>query len=99
MSEETMNERWDRLTSDIIPDLEFKLVQNKRSMRPDLHAFLLLSELFPGNDDIVDAAQHGEIWLSISIEQIESLTDGQIIELDRCGVRYDSDNDSLCMFV
>jgi hypothetical protein len=58
-----------------------------------------LNELFPNNRSIVSAANHDEIWLDISSENIEKLTDNNILELVRCGVRYGSENDSLCMFI
>ena len=80
--------------------LEFDKVENKLSGRPDLHAFLLLDKIFPGyTRDIVSGACHDEIWLDIRSEQIESLSDEQILELVRCGVRYDSDAEGLGMFV
>lgn len=71
--------------------IKFDQVQNKRSGRPDLHAFLLLDELFPGNTDMISASEHDEVYLSIDEEQIETLTEEQIIELVRCGVRYDGE--------
>ena len=76
--------------------LEFDRIKNKRSNRPDLHAFLLLDELFPRDRDIVSAAEHDEIWLDVETSEIEKLTEEQIIELIRCGVRYSED--SLAMF-
>lgn len=69
--------------------LKFERVENKRSSRPDLHAFLLLDELFPGTRDIVSHASHDEIYLDIDSDDIEKLTEGQVIELLRCGVLYD----------
>ena len=95
--EETdFSEKWEKVSGDEY--LKFDRISNKKSNRPDLHAFLLLDELFPGNTDIVVSAEHDEIWLNVEKEQIESLTDEQIVELCRCGVRYDRDNNSLCMF-
>lgn len=38
--------------------LEFSSVQNKRSQRADLHAFMLLDELCPSSKDIVSCASH-----------------------------------------
>ena len=35
--------------------LKFERVENKRSQRPDLHAFLLLDELVPDKSDIIAA--------------------------------------------
>lgn len=86
--------------------LAFKRVENKTSTRPDIHAFMLLDKLMgpyvegSGCSDIVSAAEHDEIWLSVDIEKLNQVaTEAQIIELIRCGVRYDSSNDALAMFV
>lgn len=78
--------------------IKFERVENKRSNRPDLHAFLLLDELVPGSGDIVCAAEHDEIFLAISVEELAAVaTEAQVIELIRCGVRFSYDG--LCMFV
>lgn len=82
--------------------LEFGRVKNKRSKRADLHAFLLLDKLCPSHRgfDIVSGAEHDEIWLDVEPEKLAKVaTEQQIIELIRCGVRYDEDTDSLAMFV
>lgn len=80
--------------------LKFDLVQNKTSHRADLHAFNLLDKLIPGDCDIVCSAEHDEILLEVSPEELSKVaTEEQIIELIRCGVRYDSEYDSLAMFV
>ena len=80
--------------------LEFARVQNKTSGRADLHAFNLLDRLVPGKSDIVSAAEHDEIWLDVSPEELaKAATEEQIIELIRCGVRYDEGTDSLALFV
>lgn len=90
-----IDERWETVTGDEY--CEFHKVENKRSQRADLHAFLLLDELFPGAGDMVCHAEHDEIWLDVEDEQVETLTDAQMIELARCGVRYSGDG-GLCMF-
>jgi hypothetical protein len=89
-------ERWGRYADEF---LKFDRVEPKKSNRADLHAFLLLDEVFPGKGDIVAAASHDEIWLGVDLhyEGLSPLTDEQVLELVRCGVRY-SDG-SLCMFV
>jgi hypothetical protein len=80
--------------------LKFERVENKRSNRDDLHAFLLLDSLVPGSGDIVAAAEHDEIWLDIAPKEFAKVaTEAHIIELTRCGVRYDRQNDSFAMFV
>lgn len=77
--------------------LKFDRVENKRSKRPDLHAFLLLDELLPDDRDIVAAAEHDEIFLAPSPEDLARVaTKEQIVELIRCGVRMSED--SLAMF-
>ena len=78
--------------------LKFDLVESKRSSRPDVHAFILLAELFPRDRDLISAATHDEFFLDITEEEIESLSEDQVCELHRCGVRYDSENDCLAMF-
>ena len=78
--------------------LKFELVADKRSNRSDLHAFLLLDRLVPGESDIVTAAEHDEIWLEVSLEELAKVaTEEHVIELTRCGVRL-SDG-YLAMFV
>lgn len=68
---------------------EFENVKNKRSMRSDVHAFIILSELFPKQGGLIAAAMHEEIILDVSEDEIDSLSDEQILDLYRCGVRYD----------
>lgn len=79
--------------------LAFDRVEPRRSQRQDLHAFMLLDELVPGSSDMVAGAEHDEIYLGVEAEKLASAaTREQIIELIRCGVRYDSGTESLCMF-
>ena len=91
-----IHERFEAVNDDYI---KFDRVENKRSERPDLHAWLLLDELFPNpGHDMVSAAEHDEIWLDVDDEQLETLTDEQILELVRCGVRHDDECECLAMF-
>lgn len=97
MSEEIYaEEQWSLINDEEF--LNFDKVENKRSNRADLHAFMLLDELFPGKKDMISAAEHDKIFLDIELEQIESLTKEQIIELTRCGVMYDEDCELLWMY-
>jgi hypothetical protein len=91
-----IHERFEAVNEDYI---KFDRVENKRSQRPDLHAYLLLDEIFPSSKDMVCAASHDEIWLDVEGKQLEKLTDEQILELTRCGVRHCNESDSLAMFV
>lgn len=80
--------------------LKFEKVKNKRSLRPDLHAFMLLDELFPGQQDIISGSGYEEIYLSIDVEEFESkITDFQIQELVRCGIRYHKEFDCLALYI
>lgn len=68
--------------------------------RRDVAAFLLLHELVPQTQDILGHASHDEVFLSVDPELLARVaTPEDIAELRRCGVRYDSSTDSLCMFV
>jgi len=79
--------------------LKFDRVVNKLSNRPDLHCFLVLDWMFPGTTDMIDAAEHDEIYLEPNaLEFLRKVTEEQLIDLIRCGLRYDESIDSLCMF-
>lgn len=87
--------------------LKFERIENPLSVRPDLHAFLLLDQIVPpvsnhsgeGYPDMVCSAAHDEIWLTTDTDALAELaSEEQIIDLIRCGVRYDDKIDSLCMF-
>ena len=78
---------------------KFERVENKRSNRPDLHAFLVLDEIFPSvGRDIVAAASHDVIYLEVEGDNLVRLMDSEILELVRCGVMYDGESDCLSMF-
>jgi hypothetical protein len=79
--------------------LKFNRVTHKLSNRPDLHAFLLLDKLVPGNSDIVSDAGYDEIYLDTSPDSLLAVaTEDELIELHRCGVLYSGEYDSLYMF-
>ncbi len=81
--------------------LKFDSIESKRNSRPDINAFILLNELLPGVSDIVYivcSAEHDQIWFDIKLDGV-ALTDDQVRDLVRCGVWYDSEVDSLSMFV
>lgn len=78
--------------------LKFERVTNPRSKRPDLHAFLLLDYLCPGDSDMISCAWHDNIGLGIDLSDLASIiSEEQVIELIRCGVRIDEEG-HLCMF-
>lgn len=81
---------------------EFEGILHLLSARPDLHAFLLLERLVPGQGgkDMVSAAEHDVIYLSTDCAALaQVITDAQVQDLRRCGVRYDEEFDCLAMFV
>lgn len=79
--------------------LRFDLVHNKRSQRPDLHAFILLDERIPGTTDLISCGSHDEYFLSITPDQLIAVATPNLVrELVRCGVRYDEHEESLCLF-
>lgn len=77
--------------------LKFERVKDKLSQRPDLHAFILLDKLVPGDKDMIAGAEHDEIYLSTDPEELLKVaTKDQLRDLHRCGVR--ADDNGLCMF-
>lgn len=80
--------------------LKFRRVRVKIFGRPDLHAFALLDSLVPGTRDMVSDAEHGEIYLEVRPDALAAVVhEEEIIDLVRCGVRYDDALKSLAMFV
>ena len=80
--------------------LKFDRIHFKLNRRPDIHAFILLDELVPGTTDMVAAASHDEIFLAISVDALARVAgEKEVVELIRCGVRLDTQTDSLAMFV
>lgn len=94
----TLHERFEQFRDDF---LNFEDVENRLSNRPDLHAFLLLDKIIPGDRALVSAAYNDEIYLDVTGEDLEKvgITDDQIQELVLSGIRYSTEYDSLCMFV
>lgn len=91
-----LNDRFEQFEDEF---LKFERIENPRSKRPDLHAFLMLDEIQPGDRDLISCSEHDEFFLDIDPEAFaEKVTDDQIRDLARCGIRYDSSLDSLCMF-
>lgn len=79
--------------------IQFENVEKKRSRRPDLHAFIVLDELLPGDGDIVCAAEHDQFFLDIDIEALARVaTEEIVLDLVRCGVILDEDDECLYFF-
>lgn len=70
---------------------------------PDLCAFHIIYKFLKEEykqRDIIDAAEHDEIYLANFYDlDLTNMTKDVIIYLIRCGVRYSKDFDSFCMFV
>jgi hypothetical protein len=48
--------------------------------------------MFPGTTDMISGASHDEVVLSIDVEKLAAAaTEELVIELSRCGVRYDTE--------
>lgn len=78
--------------------LKFERVDRPPSKRRDICAFLLLEQRYPGKTDMVTAAEHDQIWLDPSGDQLADITEDDVVYLARCGVMWDNDTDSLSMF-
>ena len=79
--------------------LEFDNIKNKLSERADLHAFLLIDQLCPSDQDMIAACEHDEYYLSVEPEYFAKVaTEEQVLDLIRCGVSYDPDTESFTLF-
>jgi hypothetical protein len=81
---------------------KFSRVQNKFSNRRDLHAFILLDKLIENANahyKIISNSDHDEITISLYDKNCDVLTEENIIDLIRCGVLNDEDEECFTMFV
>lgn len=82
----------------------FERIEHPLNRRRDLCAFMMLDAMLPSPEDgrhlsMIVATGHDEFFLDIDMEALEEvITDSQIQDLVRCGVRYDTDNSGLCMY-
>ncbi len=98
MSVEQLSATFDKYEDEYI---QFQNVANKRSRRPDMHAFIVLDELLPGDGkgDLISAAEHDQFFLDIEPEALARVaTEEIILDLVRCGVSFDEENESLFLF-
>ncbi len=65
--------------------------------RKDLCAFLYLHSKLGGKGDILGASEHDNVWLDF--EGLDTLTSEDVLYICRCGVQYDGETESLCMYV
>jgi hypothetical protein len=80
--------------------LKFDRIENKLSNRPDLHAFLLLDKMVPGDSDMVSNAEHDEIFLETDVrELLKVATEADLINIHRCGILYNEEYECLYSFV
>jgi hypothetical protein len=84
---------------------EFQKVKKPRSKRADLNALMLIDSLVTydeslgDSEDIISASEHDQAWISIEPERLAPfVTEEQVIELIRCGIRYDREHDAFCFF-
>lgn len=67
----------------------FNLIEEKHSMRREIHALVVLDRLFPDGDKIISYYDGGVLTLNFDEERLNKLNESQIIELIRCGVELD----------
>lgn len=105
MTTEELAATFKRLSEEYI---KFNRIQSPRHPRPDVCAFLMLHDLAPcpydeGRQplrDMVAAADIDKVWLATDVATLAAVaTDENVADLLRCGVLFDEDTDSLCMFV
>jgi hypothetical protein len=77
-----------------------EFLKNDFSGRADLAAFNMLERLVPGSRGMIAGAEHDQIWLDVSIDDLSvAATENDIHELVKLGIRYDDDYGCLAMFV
>lgn len=101
MTENQLEEFFEKHSDEFV---EFERIQNPKHTRPDLCAMLIISEiqsrysLEKRFSKMVSWSGHDEIYLDVDVEEIsEYITEEEIIDLIRCGVRLEESN--FAMFV
>lgn len=82
--------------------LKFDQVAIKRHSRPDICAFFILADLANSgkNKNIVSCAEHDLITLSVTPDDFHGrVTEGDLVDLMRCGVIYDAGEDCFQMLI
>lgn len=100
MTEQQLRELFDKHGDDEF--LQWKRVpkERRRHEAPDIHVFLTLHEKYERRaNDILDSASHDEVYIDVDLDKPNTLTEEDVIDLIRAGLRYDSEVSSLCMFV
>lgn len=98
MTKERMIEIFNQLADEPI----FPKVSEQLSHRRDLNGMMILANLFPEPTqlDFICCAEHDQIWFDVDINQLaERATEQQILDIMRCGIWFDSNIESLTMFV
>lgn len=101
MTENQLEELFEKHSDEF---LEFERIENPKHTRSDLCAMLMISEIqsryYPEKrfSKMISWAGHEEIYLDVDVEEIsEYITKQEIIDLIRCGVRFEESN--FAMFV
>ena len=77
-------------------------IENPMHRQADLCAFLMLDKIAPLNNDrdIIIDARHDEITLAFDSAKVaENATEQEIIDLIRCGIRFEEGDECFVMFV
>jgi len=75
----------------------FERIENPPSNHPDLCAFLLLDKLFPAKQGkIISSNDNYGICLSFSPEEITTISEEDVVYLNRCGVFLNSEQCLYC---
>ena len=81
--------------------LMFSKIKNPLHHRRDICALLMLDKIKGGTSSgsIIDASEHDEYYIDIDCEKFAAVvSEQQIIDLIRCGVRYDTGLGCFCIF-
>ena len=79
--------------------LKFYNVKEKFSQRSDLHAFILLDKLIPSKMDMISGSMYDKFFIDVCPSELaEVATEEQIVDLIRCGILYDENDDCFSFF-
>jgi len=80
--------------------LNYRVDPSLEKIRKDFTIFKMLNDKFPSHKDLISGSGHEEIFLDVDPKELLSVfTEEEIVKMIRCGLRFSSEYDCLCMYV
>lgn len=80
--------------------LQYERDYSLKDKAKDVTLFNMLSDKIPPHKDLIIGAWYEEIFFDVDLDDfVTFFSEEEIVRMIRCGLRYDSERECLCMFV